>query len=977
MTPERWKRIEELYHAAHARSPDQRAAFLADACRDDEVLRREVEALLKGTHSDDGFLAEPPLVLPAHMVSELAPADMTGASLGGYQIQMLLGAGGMGEVYRARDTKLGRDVAIKILPRTFTSNPDRLARFEREARMLAALNHPNICAIYGIEQSDDLRFLILELVTGETLEHMLAEISRVRTGSSGLPLRDALTIAHQIVEALEAAHEKGIIHRDLKPANISITADGVVKVLDFGLAKTVGGDGSAAGLTQAPAVAEGGKREGAVIGTAAYMSPEQARGLPVDKRTDIWAFGCVLYEMLTGRVTFAGKTVSDSIAKILERDPDWSALPPTTPPAIRRLLLRCLTKDPKQRLRDIGDARIEINAIDEVLPGAAENTALAARPERRWLPWMALLTLAAAWGVREAGRPAVPDDPMAGAQFIPLTKWEGSEEGAEISPDARFVTFLSDRAGEFDQWGIQVGTEEFDNLTENEPKLHAPGILRTSGFSGDGSEIWFGAVGKPIMRMPQSGGAPRRFLMEDARAPAWSARWRTGLSISTWTSPIFGTLPMRYLADLCISRTPRALTPNRSRSGHLTRGTGQASPTAVAHTHNPVWSPDGQWIYFTHGVVREWNSQGDEMDIWRVSPSGGSPERMTRLNTDITFLAPISARTLLYTARAEDGSGPWLWSLDIPSRVSRRIISGTERYTSVSASRDGGRIVVTEANPSSSLWTVPILDRPADDADVEPFPVQTDSAVAPRYGGDSLFYLAAGGTGDGLWAFTEGKPFKILKGADGPVFEFPAPSPDGSRVAVIRRREGKQLLTIMLANGTEERTLAPSLDVSGAADWSPDGKWIAAGGIDAAGRRGLFMIAVDGERAGEPIRLADGEASNPVWSPPGTPDGPMIIYSGPFARGQVPLLAVRPDRSRVELSSVRVSPGVYRFLRDGTGIVYLPRPESLDFSLLDLVTGTVANSHVSLIKVASRGSTSRQTESASSSTVRGRTAISS
>ncbi len=307
MTPERWKQIEELYHAAHARSSDQRAAFLADACRDDEVLRRDVEALLKGTHSDDGFLAEPPLVLPAHMVSELAPADMTGASLGGYQIQMLLGAGGMGEVYRARDTKLGRDVAIKILPRTFTSNPDRLARFEREARMLAALNHPNICAIYGIEQSDDLRFLILELVTGKTLEHTLAEISRLRTGSSGLPLRDALTIAHQIVEALEAAHEKGIIHRDLKPANISITADGVVKVLDFGLAKTVGGDGSAAGLTQAPAVAEGGNREGAVIGTAAYMSPEQARGLPVDKRTDIWAFGCVLYEMLTGRVDVCGK----------------------------------------------------------------------------------------------------------------------------------------------------------------------------------------------------------------------------------------------------------------------------------------------------------------------------------------------------------------------------------------------------------------------------------------------------------------------------------------------------------------------------------------------------------------------------------------------------------------------------------------------------------------------------------------------
>ena len=244
MTPERWKRTEELYHAARARSPEQRAAFLAEACAEDEALRREVESLLSEPESGDGFLAEPPLVMPAHIVSDLAP--MTGRSLAGYHLEALLGAGGMGEVYRARDPKLGRDVAIKILPRAFTSDPDRLARFEREARMLAALNHPNICAIYGVEEADGIRFLILELVEGSTLADMLAPSSSLPPRAEGLPFRQALLIARQIVDALEVAHEKGIIHRDLKPANIKITQAEVVKVLDFGLAKAVGGDNSIA-----------------------------------------------------------------------------------------------------------------------------------------------------------------------------------------------------------------------------------------------------------------------------------------------------------------------------------------------------------------------------------------------------------------------------------------------------------------------------------------------------------------------------------------------------------------------------------------------------------------------------------------------------------------------------------------------------------------------------------------------------------
>ena len=305
-------------------------------------------------------------------------AVQPGSRVGGYEITALLGRGGMGEVYRARDTKLGREVAIKILPDVWVTDPHRRARLEREARVLASLNHPHIGAIYGTEESSDFTALVLELVEGETLADRLVRLepprsSAPRSGSgsapgqtAGLPLKEALEIARQIADALDTAHERGVIHRDLKPANIKITPSGVVKVLDFGLATsqpgvTAFGDApeSASDAAHAPTM-EGNTLPGMILGTAGYMSPEQARGRPVDKRTDIWAFGCVLYEMLSGRPPFGGETTSDAIAGILEREPEWMTLPSSLPAGVRGLLERCLAKDPKQRLRDVGDARFEI-----------------------------------------------------------------------------------------------------------------------------------------------------------------------------------------------------------------------------------------------------------------------------------------------------------------------------------------------------------------------------------------------------------------------------------------------------------------------------------------------------------------------------------------------------------------------------------------------------------------------------------------
>ena len=269
MTPERWQRIEELFHAARALPDDARLAFLADACPDDHAMQLEVGALLGDSTSDDGFLDGSGIAGAAQVAAKTTVTAMVGRSLGGYSLQTLLGAGGMGEVYRARDATLQRDVAIKILPRAFTSDPTWLARFEREARMLAALNHPNICAIYGVEEIDGIRFLILELVEGETIATRVANVTKDRMPGTGLPLDESLAIARQIADALEVAHDKRIVHRDLKPANITITPDGVVKVLDFGLAKSVASDGSSPELTNAPGATRGGRAEGAVIGTAA------------------------------------------------------------------------------------------------------------------------------------------------------------------------------------------------------------------------------------------------------------------------------------------------------------------------------------------------------------------------------------------------------------------------------------------------------------------------------------------------------------------------------------------------------------------------------------------------------------------------------------------------------------------------------------------------------------------------------------
>jgi eukaryotic-like serine/threonine-protein kinase len=334
---ERWRQIELLFQEALQHDPAERDAWLREACHADTGLQGEVASLLANHHEATAF--EPWAAAAAAQLIGGPVSLQAGQRLGPYEILAPIGRGGMGEVYKARDTRLKRDVAIKICAAQFSE------RFEREARVIASLNHPHICHLYDVGPN----YLVMELVEGGNL-------------SGPLPVEIALNYARQIAEALEAAHEKGIVHRDLKPANVKITPAGVVKVLDFGLAMVAQTSACDSGdPSVSPTLTMSPTRAGMILGTAAYMSPEQARGAAVDKRTDIWAFGCVLYEMLSGKAGFSGETITDVLAAVLRVEPDWSALPADTPPGVCRLLRRCLQRDCKQRLHDIADARLELD----------------------------------------------------------------------------------------------------------------------------------------------------------------------------------------------------------------------------------------------------------------------------------------------------------------------------------------------------------------------------------------------------------------------------------------------------------------------------------------------------------------------------------------------------------------------------------------------------------------------------------------
>ena len=830
-----WARLKEVFAGARALSADSRPAYLAEACAGNEALRQEVESLLASDQRANSFL-EAPAMVRGDDARDQATLMMEGQRLGVYQVQALLGAGGMGEVYRARDTKLERDVAVKFLPHAFTSNPERLARFEREARMLAALNHPNIGAIYGFEEAEGIRFLVLELVDGQTLADTLADVSRQRSQGPGLPIRDALSIARQIAEALDIAHEKGIIHRDLKPANIKITPDGVVKVLDFGLAKTAG-DGSTPDLTHSPTKAVNHTSDGAVMGTPGYMSPEQARGQVVDKRTDIWAFGCVLYEMLTGRVAFKGGTVSDTIAAVLGSEPAWDALPNGTPANVRLLLQRCLDKDPKRRLRDLGDVRLE---LDDVGSHAAPATRQPSPAYRAVLPIVVTFVLLAGGAgflsreTHRAGDLAIGVHAAhqlhrlgLGAQLV-TGRANGDLQARRhvvLEPRSDLRQAASER---------RVGTAHDLRRAQVRTGVHA-GRIAGRVYRG-GLRAW------DTWTVPVLGGQPVR-LLPNASGLTWIAdhlvlfsEIKTGLHMGIVTATegradsreIYIQPDEHAMAHYSYASPDRQWVLVVEMSGahaftqpcRLVPFDGSSAGRQVGPQGtclSAAWSPDGRWMYF--GAV-----VGGSSHLWRQRFPDGAPEQITfgPLEEEGIALAP-DGRSLV-TSVGMRRSAVWIHD----AAGERAIVS--EGYASAPRfSRDGTRVFYLFARDwwlAASGWIPASADlRSVDLASGKSDTVLSGQSVTDyvisRDEKDVAFTTMDGGGESQIWLapLDRRTPPRLIASA-GDQVSFGAPG------ELIFRSLGESNALVRIKTDGTGRERIPTVSVLEKGEVSPDGEWV-------------------------------------------------------------------------------------------------------------------------------------------------------
>jgi Tol biopolymer transport system component len=850
----------------------------------------------------------------------------TGTRLGAYEIVSPLGAGGMGEVYRAKDTKLGRDVAVKVLPEEFFEDEERRLRFEREARTLASLNHPGIAAIHSFEEipgavsSSSRHLLVMELVEGEDLGQRLL--------SGPIPLEESLSLARQIADALEAAHEKGIVHRDLKPANVKVTPDGRVKLLDFGLAKIfepvsdASGGASGARLTQSPTLSARATAAGVILGTAAYMSPEQARGKAVDKRTDVWAFGCVVYEMLTGKKAFAGETVTDVLAAVLTKEPDWNALPEQVPDGVRRVLRRCLQRDVKLRLRDIGDARLDLEdvAAFPASPGPSpfdEETALAGPAVGRtasanragggarrfpYLPWgIAAAGVAAALAIGLRARVPAPAGVLVRASLPPpadnIFAFGGRQPGPpSVSPDgSRVVTAATRSDGGTQLWVRALGSEAWTALpgTDNGSYPFWSPDGKSIGFFADGKLKRVGSAGGPAITL---GDAPygKGGTWNGEGTILFAPRYDSGLlSIPAVGGQVLEVTKVDRARHENSHRFPQFL-PDGRRYLYLARtsvgGAGDAlmagsldgePPREVLKTSTNAAYAAGQLLYVRDGAL-----VARRLDSASLRFSGG--EAVVAADVDVRPTASLAvfsaspAGVLVY----DRASGSPLMVLRWFDRSGRETgtVGEPGPYYEAALSPDGRRVAVSAEDPKTGRINIFVLD--VERGTAQRLTSGASESSMPHWTPDGsriVFRAREAGLQDifekGL---TGGEKTLLLRtDADKEPFDVSA---DGRTLAFGVANSSIWMLPLsplaapvpFLTDGYDEQN----------ACFSPDGRWLAFESSEAGGTE---VYVTSFPKAGAHVQVSSGGGRSPRWSA----DGRELFYLAPG--NALMSAAVRPE----------------------------------------------------------------------------------
>jgi len=801
----------------------------------------------------------------------------SGTKLGPYEIVSAIGAGGMGEVYRARDTRLGRDVALKVLPKSFAQNAQRMARFEREAKVLASLSHPNIAPIFGLEDSNQTRALVMELVEGPTLA------DRIQQGA--IPIEEALPIAKQITEGLEYAHERGIVHRDLKPANIKLAANEAVKILDFGLAKALEGDTASADISSSPTISRMATQEGIILGTAAYMSPEQAKGKAVDRRADIWAFGCVLYEMLTGKMAFTGETVTDTLAAVIKSEPDFALLPNDTGEAIRNLLRRCLQKDPRQRLQAIGDARIAIEEAQST-PATVGDGKSTTRPavqisagRTRGILWglagLAVGIAATAGILREFPRAQTPAPRV--SMSIALHPGEAFPTDAEriaISPDSNEIAYVATSAsGHWQIWVRRLGDFEAKAI---------PGTDDASApfFSPDGQWLGFFANDK-LEKVALSGGIPQVLCTAYRGTGSWAADGSIYYTPEWYGSPLMvasnaggdcrEVLKPKISEGNSAFLQPQALPDGESLLLTIAKGLGGEASVGVysLRTHelktlaenaaSPYYAAPGYLIFGRSG------------DLW-AAPF--DLKRLQLTDTPVPVLQGV-AHTLggLLEGYAMAESGGLIFIPGSSSRDERKIVEvdrkGNPRtitpesnaYEDLSISPDGQRLAITVEGSPWSVWTKDLqhgalakLTFEGDNRD----PMWTADGKSVAY---SSLRNGEGGIYEKL-ADGSGPEHLLLQAPD---WAFASSfSPDGKMMAYTQNdpKTNYDIWLLPLSPDDKPRVFLQTPVAEWFPQFSPDSRWIAYESNE-TGRSEIYVEPASGQ--GGRWQISNNGGVRPVW----------------------------------------------------------------------------------------------------------------